>query len=56
MEQKGLNNVLLIGGGIIPKKDMQNLEQRGVGKLFGPGTSVQETIDYITDWVNSNRR
>ena len=56
MEQKGLDNVLLVGGGIIPKKDMEVLENRGVGKLFGPGTPVQTTIDYITNWVNSNRR
>ena len=56
MEQKGLDNVLLVGGGIIPQKDMEVLENRGVGKLFGPGTPVQTTIDYITNWVDSNRR
>ena len=56
MEEKGLNNVLLVGGGIIPKKDINTLEELGVGKLFGPGTSVQTTIDYINDWVNKNRR
>tara|TARA_B100000959_G_scaffold199405_1_gene208642 strand:+ start:3385 stop:3798 length:414 start_codon:yes stop_codon:yes gene_type:complete len=56
MKEKGLENVLLVGGGIIPKKDMETLESRGVGKLFGPGTPVQTTIDYITTWVNSNRR
>ena len=56
MEEKGLDNVLVVGGGIIPKKDMEVLENKGVGKLFGPGTPVQETIDYITNWVKSNRR
>lgn len=56
MEEKGLDNVLFVGGGIIPKKDMEVLENKGVGKLFGPGTPVQETIDYITNWVKSNRR
>ena len=56
MEEKRLDNVLLVGGGIIPKKDMEVLENKGVGKLFGPGTPVQETIDYITNWVKSNRR
>ena len=56
MEEKGLDNVLLVGGGIIPKKDMEVLENKGVGKLFGPWTLVQETIDYITNWVKSNRR
>jgi len=56
MKQKQLDDVLLVGGGIIPKKDVSNLEKEGVGKLFGPGTPIQETIDFITDWVNKNRR
>ena len=56
MEEKDINDVLLVGGGIIPKKDVEELEHEGVGKLFGPGTPVQETIDYITDWVQTNRR
>ena len=56
MHEKGLDNVLLVGGGIIPKKDIDKLEKKGVGKLFGPGTPVQITVDYITDWVNKNRR
>ena len=54
MKKQRLDNVLLVGGGIIPKKDIIALEEIGVGKLFGPGTPVQDTIDYITDWVNKN--
>jgi len=56
IKDKGLNDVLLTGGGIIPEKDMAALASIGVGKLFGPGTPVQDTIDYITDWVQTNRR
>lgn len=56
MKEKKLNDVLLVGGGIIPQKDIDNLENQGVGKLFGPGTPVQETIDYISSWVSQNRR
>ena len=55
IKEKKLENVLLVGGGIIPKKDMDLLEKKGVGKLFGPGTPVQETIDYIKNWVKTNR-
>ena len=55
MEEEGLNNVLLTGGGIIPKDDMKALSELGVGKLFGPGTTVDTTIDYIQNWVNDNR-
>ena len=56
MKEKKINDVLLVGGGIIPKKDVLTLEDMGVGKLFGPGTPVQETVDYITNWVKENRR
>jgi methylmalonyl-CoA mutase C-terminal domain/subunit len=55
MKEKKLGDVLLVGGGIIPQKDVEELNSLGVGKLFGPGTPVQETIEYITDWVNTNR-
>ena len=56
MKNKGLDDVLLVGGGIIPKKDVTELEGLGMGKLFGPGTPVQDTVDYITNWVSENRR
>ena len=56
MKEKGLDDVLLVGGGIIPKKDMKELESLGMGKLFGPGTPVEETLNYITNWVKENRR
>ena len=56
MKEKELDDVLLTGGGIIPDKDIKDLQKLGVGRLFGPGTPVQSTIDYITEWVNSNRR
>ena len=56
MKEIELENVLLIGGGIIPKKDIESLEASGVGKLYGPGTPVNETIDYIKNWVKKNRR
>ena len=55
MDDEGLNNVLLTGGGIIPKEDMQRLFKLGVGKMFGPGTTVDSTIEYIENWVNDNR-
>ena len=56
MDQNGLDDVLLTGGGIISDKDKEALTKLGVGKLFGPGTPVQKTVDYITNWVQTNRR
>ena len=55
MKNAGLKNVLLTGGGIISEVDMKELSKLGVGKLFGPGTTVNETIEYIEGWVSDNR-
>jgi methylmalonyl-CoA mutase C-terminal domain/subunit len=52
----GRDDVLLTGGGIIPKEDMDELQRRGVARLFGPGTSTTELIDYITDWFASRQQ
>lgn len=56
MKEKGLNNVLLTGGGIIPEADMNELHAMGVGKLFAPGTATSEIAEYITQWVLENRK
>src|SRR5215211_480532 len=56
MKEKGLDDVLLTGGGIIPDDDMKKLNSEGVGKLFAPGTPTTEIASYITDWVKQNRQ
>ena len=56
MKEKEMNDVLLTGGGIIPDKDMQKLNQMGVGQLFPPGTDTKEIVKYITDWVKAHRK
>jgi len=50
LREQGRDDVLITGGGIIPKEDMAALEQRGIGKLFGPGTPTTALIDYIKEW------
>lgn len=55
MAEKGMDDVLLTGGGIIPDDDRQALNNMGVGKLFPPGTTTQEIAAYITDWVAQHR-
>tara|TARA_Y100001935_G_scaffold254795_1_gene265045 strand:- start:199 stop:600 length:402 start_codon:yes stop_codon:yes gene_type:complete len=54
IKKNKMQNILLTGGGIISKTDMEKLNNIGIGKLFGPGTPIQETIDYITNWVKNN--
>src|SRR6187397_3110882 len=49
MKQKGMNDVLLTGGGIIPGADMKKLTAMGVGRLFDPGTNTDEIVNYIRD-------
>ena len=55
MKEKGMDDVLITGGGIIPEDDMKQLNDMGVGKLFAPGTTTTEIADYIKDWVGKNR-
>jgi len=55
MKEKGMDDVLLTGGGIIPADDMNALNKLGVGKLFPPGTPTTEIADYINTWVKQNR-
>jgi methylmalonyl-CoA mutase, C-terminal domain len=55
MKEKGLTDVLLTGGGIIPEDDMKALNEMGVGKLFAPGTPTTEIAAYITGWVKKHR-
>ena len=56
MKEKNMNDVLLTGGGIIPDDEMKKLNADGVGKLFPPGTPTKEIADYITSWVQTNRK
>jgi len=55
MKEKGMNDVLLTGGGIIPDEDMKKLNELGVGNLFAPGTTTTEIAGYIQYWVKQNR-
>jgi methylmalonyl-CoA mutase C-terminal domain/subunit len=51
MKTRGLDQVLLTGGGIIPTADREALENEGCGRLFGPGTSTQDLAQYIRSAV-----
>jgi methylmalonyl-CoA mutase C-terminal domain/subunit len=45
--EKGLDDVLIVGGGIIPEEDVPALTQAGIAAVFGPGTTTTEIVDYI---------
>ena len=56
LKNEGETEILLTGGGIIPKEDMEKLEALGIGKLFGPGSSVKESLSYIESWFKENKK
>jgi methylmalonyl-CoA mutase, C-terminal domain len=53
LRDKGLNDVLLVGGGIIPVEDYEGLKKAGVKGIFGPGTPTTEIVDFIQNNVRS---
>ena len=56
LRESGRDDILLTGGGIIPKEDMESLEKLGVGRLFGPGTSTADLIEYIGRWFQAREQ
>jgi methylmalonyl-CoA mutase C-terminal domain/subunit len=56
LKEKGAEHILLFGGGIIPQEDMVKLEKIGVGKLFTPGATTAETIDYVKKAIGERRK
>jgi methylmalonyl-CoA mutase C-terminal domain/subunit len=56
MKEKGIDDVLLTGGGIIPEEDIKLLKHQGVGELFTPGASTVNIAEFIKTWISSHPR
>jgi methylmalonyl-CoA mutase C-terminal domain/subunit len=56
LDAEGADHVLITGGGIIPEDDVRALQTRGIGRLFGPGTTTAEAIAYVRQWFDERRR
>jgi methylmalonyl-CoA mutase, C-terminal domain len=56
LAEQGRDDILITGGGIIPKEDMDQLQAKGIGKLFGPGTPTSDLIDYIKQWFSERQQ
>ena len=56
MKEKGLTDVLLFGGGIIPARDISELKKAGVGEIFTPGASMNDIVQYLRSWANEHRK
>lgn len=53
MKAKGLDDVLIVGGGIIPEEDYDGLKKAGVAAIFGPGTATNDIVKYIQENVRA---
>lgn len=47
LKKNSMDDILVFGGGIIPDEDKKNLEALGVNAIFGPGTPLDEIVDYV---------
>ena len=56
LKKKGINDVLVVGGGTIPEEDKKPLEKSGVTGNFGPGTSLDDVISHIRKGVSKLRK
>jgi methylmalonyl-CoA mutase C-terminal domain/subunit len=55
MQDRGIGDVLLTGGGIMSEEDINALKAQGVGQLFTPGATMQQIAEYIQGWFAENR-
>ena len=55
MKEKGMDDVLLFGGGIIPEDDAERLKEHGVERVFQPGASLEEIVTYLREAVFQKR-
>lgn len=55
LKQKGMRNVLVVVGGIIPEDDVPSLQQIGIKAIFGPGTNTSEIVDSIQRLVKEGK-
>ncbi len=46
-KEKGIDDVLILGGGIVPEEDLQLLKESGIEEIFGPGTRTDDIVEYI---------
>jgi len=53
MKKNKMDDVLLTGGGIMGEKDMAKLKEMGVGRLFGPGASLNDAVAYVKEWYQN---
>ena len=56
LDENNAGDIVLFGGGIIPNEDIENLEKQGIAKLFTPGATTEETIQFVREKVGKRVR
>lgn len=56
MKEKGVEDILLFGGGIVPDEDIKKLKEMGVGEIFTPGASTVHIVEYLKKWVSGKNK
>jgi methylmalonyl-CoA mutase C-terminal domain/subunit len=56
LNKKGIKDVLVVGGGVIPEEDRKELKKVGIDEVFGPGTPLNDIINHITNGVSKLRK
>lgn len=51
LKEQGAEDIVVVGGGVIPDSDIPFLEEKGIAKVFTPGTSTKETADFIRNKI-----
>jgi methylmalonyl-CoA mutase C-terminal domain/subunit len=51
LRQRGLDDVVVFGGGIVPDADLEALTQAGVSRIFQPGTALDEVVSWVREHV-----
>jgi methylmalonyl-CoA mutase C-terminal domain/subunit len=55
LKEKGVDDILVTGGGIIAEEEIAKLKSIGVGEIFTPGASTETIVEYIRNWVSKNK-
>jgi methylmalonyl-CoA mutase C-terminal domain/subunit len=53
LRQRGAEDIVVFGGGIVPDGDIPELERLGVAKIFTPGATTQSIVDWVREYVGS---
>ena len=56
LKKKGIKDVLVVGGGVIPEEDKKDLVKAGISGVFGPGTPLSSITEHITNGVSKLRK